>query len=239
MQRIDDLSERALEKELRMVPAPDSPGRRHAAPQALPLPLPLPLPAPRGGAKASNPKPKSQNPQRNFVLDNVVNSKAALEIKLKKAQDAEERKDKLAFGPGARDMRQAQPAAAGVKQARHKPEAPSGGGGGGDGASAGPKNSDVNLNQANKPTPSHFQHEQLQLPPPAALQQASAVYVPSSQSSYLQQFGRVKGGAHANPSKARRPAADDHFGDDVSSITASMYSARPQPALPALSSARR
>lgn len=232
MQRIDDLSERALEKELRMVPVPDSPGRRHAAPQALPLPLPLPLPAPRGGAKASNPKPKSQNPQRNFVLDNVVNSKAALEIKLKKAQDAEERKDKLAFGPGARDMRQAQPAAAGVKQARHKPEAPSGGGGGGggDSASAGP---------TNKPTPAHFQHEQLQLPPPAALQQASAVYVPSSQSSYLQQFGRVKGGAHANTSKARRPAADDHFGDDVSSITASMYSARPQPALPALPSARR
>lgn len=220
---------------------PDSPGRRHvpqlAAPQALPLPLPLPLPAPRGAkASLSSKPPKSQNPPRNFVLDNVANSKAALEIKLKKAQEAEERKDKLAFGPGARDMRHAQPAAVGVKQSRLKHEAPSGGGGGGDSGSAGPMTSGGS--QANKPTPAPLQHEQLHLPPPTG-QQPSAVYIPTSQSSYLQQFGRVKG-AHANPCKARRPPADDRFGDDVSSITASMYSARPQPtALPALPSARR
>ena len=100
LQHIQDISERALEKELGLVLSPRA--RQNNAvllkPQQ-PHMLPLPLPAPR-----AKPKPKLSAPSRNFVLDNALNLKAANELKLKKAQEADNRNAR-AFGPGARDIK--------------------------------------------------------------------------------------------------------------------------------------
>lgn len=115
LQSIRDLSEQALEKELGLTPLPSSPSPGKS--KGGPLPLPLPRPVPRNGEKKPH---KPIVASRNFVLDNALNPKAALEAKQRRADEAlRGKREQLAFGPGAKDVgKKAAPAAAPTASAR-------------------------------------------------------------------------------------------------------------------------
>lgn len=182
-------------------------------------PLPLPLPAPR-----VEKQPKLIVASRNFVLDNALNAKAAHDLRMRKMEDLNSRKDKLAFGPGARGVRKengSKDVKGGEGKAKrpHVPEQR-------DDEYAAPSRMQIPLAAASvmvsqsvhsAPNASSGQSRSEKLP----ASHDPGPYVLPSQASYLNHYGKQKAHSVGQPKKDRH-VYDPRGDDDVSSISMSM-----------------